>query len=138
MVNKLQVNERKNAWNQEIDDWLKDLEQRDKEAAKKDGCEYKDYPEALRDIYTFVVVIPEEVYDLLAPDEQAKFDGCDLSDWTDFVESEYGVEADELNDLWERKFFDLNYGDNNDEGIWYGLGKNIKNKPVDEVLVFNM
>ena len=124
----------------EIDAWLKDLEQRDKEAAKKDGCEYKDYPEALRDIYTFVVVIPEEVYDLLAPDEQAKFDGCDLSDWMDdvFIQDEYGVEADELNDLWERKFFTLTDGDNDDESIWYGLGKNIKNKPVDEVLVFSM
>ena len=123
---------------QEIDDWLKDLEQRDKEEAKKDGCEYKDYSEALRDIYTFVVVIPEEVYDLLAPDEQAKFDGCDLSDWMDdvFIQDEYGVEPDEeLNDLWERKFFTMT---GEDQSKWEGLGRNISNKPVDEVLVFNM
>ena len=124
---------------QEIDAWLKDLEQRDKEEAKKDGCEYEDYPEDME--YHYVVIIPEDVYELLEPDEQAKFDGCDLSDWTDFVESEYGVEADELNDLWQRKFFTLHSnreGEKDDESIWYELGRNSKGKYVDEVLVFNL
>ena len=123
----------------EIDAWLKELEQVDKEAAKKeDGCEYEDYPENME--YHFVVVIPEDVYELLAPDEQAKFDGCDLTDWMDdaFIVDDFGVEPDDLNALWQRKFYTLHDGDRNDESIWYELGNNIKNKPVDEVLVFNM
>ena len=121
----------------EIDAWLKDLEQRDRKAAGY-APDDEDYPRWME--YHYVVVIPEDVYELLPPDEQAKFDGCDLTDWMDdeFIVDDFGVEPDELNELWQRKFYDLHDGDRDDESIWYGLGKNIKNKPVDEVLVFNM
>ena len=133
---------------QEIDAWLKDLDERHEKQLWKEGIKWKEedkdsryYGEIRSDLdteYHYVVVIPEDVYELLAPDEQAKFDGCDLSDWMDdvFIQDEYGVEPDEeLNDLWERKFFTMT---GEDQSKWYGLGKNIKNKPVDEVHVFNM
>jgi len=52
----------------------------------------------------------------------------------EFVVEEHGVEADELNELWQRKFYDLS-GD--DESKWYGLGGNKAGGPVDEVHIFN-
>ena len=116
----------------EIGEWLKDLEQRDKEAAKKDGLD--DYEEVTHySSYNYIVVIPEDVYDQLPPDEQDKFEGCDLDDHTDFVEEEYGVESDELNDLWQRKYFDL---PNDDYNKWIDLGKDSKGEYVDEVRIF--
>ena len=114
----------------EIGEWLKDLEKRDRKAA---GFELddEDYPRWMEHHYT--VIIPKDVYDQLPPDEQDKFEGCDLDDHTDFVEEEYGVESDELNDLWERKYFDL---PSDDYVKWIDLGNNSKGEYVDEVLIF--
>ena len=119
----------------EIDAWLKDLDKRDREYASKDGTDYEevtDYSE-----YHYVVVIPEDVYEQLEPDEQEKFSGCDLTDWMDeeFIVEEFGVEPDELNELWQRKFYDLS--EEGDEGKWTSLGNSKNGKPVNEVLVFN-
>ena len=127
----------------EIDAWLKDLDKRDREAfANSEGeGDETDYAEVTDySAYHFVVVIPEDVYEQLEPDEQEKFSGCDLTDWMDdmFIVDEFGVEPDELNELWQRKFYDLHYGDNNDEIKWTRLGNSKNGKPVNEVLVFNM
>ena len=80
--------------------------------------------------------MPEDVYEQLETDEQEKFSGCDLTNWMDeeFVVEEHGVEADELNELWQRKFYDSS-GD--EESKWYGLGGNKAGGLVDEVHIFN-
>ena len=134
----------------EIDAWLKDLDERHEKQLWKEGIKWKEedkdsryYGEIRSDLdteYHYVVVIPEDVYELLAPDEQAKFDGCDLTDWMDdmFIVDEFDVEPDDLNELWQRKFYDLHDGDNDDEGKWTSLGNPNNGKPVNEVLVFNM
>ena len=112
----------------EIDAWLKDLDERHEKQLWKEGIKWKEedkdsryYGEIRSDLdteYHYVVVIPEDVYELLPPDEQEKFDGCDLTDWMDeaFVVEEHGVEADELNELWQicssdscASFLDLNF-----------------------------
>ena len=127
----------------EIDAWLKDLDKRDREAfanSEGDG-DPTDYAEVTDySSYHYVVVIPEDVYEQLEPDEQEKFSVCCLTDWMDddFVVEDFGVEPDELNELWQRKFYDLHYGDNNDESKWTSLGNSNNGKPVNEVLVFNM
>ena len=131
----------------EIDAWLKDLDERHEKQLWKEGIKWKGEKGSrwegqdvsdLDTAYTYVVVIPEDVYEQLAPDEQDKFDGCDLTDWMDdmFIVDEFDVEPDDLNELWQRKFYDLHDGDNNDESIWTGLGNPNNGKPVNEVLIF--
>ena len=85
----------------------------------------------------FTVIIPEYVYNLLEEDEQDKFEVCDLSEHIDddYLWDEYKLyyELDELNDLWEREFFTMTA---EDKSKWESLGKNIENRPDDEVHVF--
>ena len=116
----------------EIDIWLKDLEKRNKEACKKGESGYENYL-GMESLY-FTVIIPEYVYNLLEEDEQYKFEGCDLSDHMndDVLWEEYKLdfELDKLNDLWEREFFTMTA---EDQFKWESLGKNIENRPDDEV-----
>ena len=130
---------------QEIDAWLKDLDERHEKQLWKEGIKWKEeyekhprYGETRSDLdtaYTYVVVIPEDVYEQLAPDEQDKFDGCDLTDWMDdaFILDDFEVEPDDLNELWQRKFYDL---PTDDYRKWRGLGNPNNGKPVNEVLIF--
>ena len=118
----------------EIDIWLKDLEKRNKEACKKGESGYENYL-GMESLY-FTVIIPEYVYNLLEKDEQDKFEVCDLSEHIDddYLWDEYKLdyELDELNDLWEREFFTMTA---EDQFKWESLGKNIENRPDDEVHV---
>ena len=122
----------------EIDIWLKDLEKRNMEdAALREAGEYE-YEEYLGlELLYFTVVIPEYVYNLLEEDEQDKFEVCYLSNHIcdDYLWDEYKLdyELDEFNDLWEREFFTMTV---EDKSKWESLGKNIENRPDDEVHVF--
>ena len=129
---------------QEIDAWLKDLDERHEKQLWKVGIKWKGEKGSrwegqdvsdLDTAYTYVVVIPEDVYEQLAPDEQDKFDGCDLTDWMDdaFILDDFEVEPDDLNELWQRKFYDL---PTDDYRKWRGLGNPKNGKPVNEVLIF--
>ena len=122
----------------EIDIWLKDLEKRNKEACKKmHAGEYENAEYLGMELLYFVVIIPEYVYNLLEEDEQDKFEVCDLSEHIedDYLWDEYKLdyELDELNDLWKREFFTMTL---EDQSKWESLGKNIENRPDDEVHVF--
>ena len=121
----------------EIDIWLKDLEKRNKEACKKmHAGKYENEEYLGMELLYFVVIIPEYVYNLLEEDEQDKFEVCDLSEHIedDYLWDEYKLdyELDELNDLWEREFFTMTA---EDQFKWESLGKNIENRPDDEVHV---
>ena len=121
----------------EIDDWLKDVEARDKKTAEEEDWGGEDYPDDLHYDYHYVVVIPEDIYEQLSEDQQAKFDGCDLLDHLEDydIQNDFNVDPDDLNPLWERKFYHLTL---EDQGQWEALGNNKTGNPVDEVLIFNL
>ena len=51
----------------------------------------------------------------------------------EFIVDDFEVEPDDLNELWQRKFYDL---PTDDYSKWRGLGNPNNGKPVNEVLIF--
>ena len=111
--------------------WIVKCEERDKREAEKAGLNYL---EDLRIKHNYVVVIPEDVYDQLSSEQQEKFDKCDLTEYLEDEEivDDYGVEPHKLNNLWQRKFYDL---PDEEFDKWKSLGNPNSGKPVTDVQI---
>ena len=119
--------------------WIKNLEERDNEDMFRDKVrEWDQYGKLIDKLpteYHYLVIIPVNVYEQLSQEQKQKFEECDLTKLMDedFIFQDYGVNSNELNQLWQRKFYNLT---EKEQKKWTDLEIRKNIFPINEVLVF--